>query len=516
LLRKPEPGNYKLYLKELDPKKKEEKFLRKLLNMTPLLNNSLRFIISSFIKMASFMDMHFSYEISTTNLRKTKIKDFLVDISNSENSQENIHSSDNQEWKFGEEDKLKLKNENIMRTFAKNYENYKIAFEKLRKIVKEIKKKYRKLYKLDEIEFPSEKDLDRKEVLLSSLVLSDYDFELTHLNKNLKILCDIQNSLLREKKEFSQDPMTNLNVRKFDELGEMQILDLDVDYLDRMIAQNSVSNYKLENQKQVEYNFKRIFSLILKKTFMEQNILDIVNLPKFKFNDIIYSEKYYLKLLTKKYGSLSPSELIRKDYFEKSRTQSNDFKDFNSVKRVIYFVLNYDEEDKELTVGEFLQKNNIQIENISRIESQKLKYLYSYYCFLEFRLIQLNISQISNRLCDSNPMKKSTELRKFFEKYKNKELKLKLEERKRIKMSYLEIWITAVIRVISRFFIVGLDKDDLLVNTFKKSYNIYPEDFNHNDVAEKFEAKLRTLEIKNKFMVQVYEILRKVCDENLT
>jgi hypothetical protein len=346
----------------------------------------------------------------------------------------------------------------------------------------------------------------------------------------LKKLIEIQNKILlkiqkildnknrnrnkRENVKIVASSLNELNVRKENDLIEKSIIKLEQEELDKIVAQNSYSRSNFNNQKSAKINMEVIFQNLANKIFLEYPIIDIVNLPKFKFNDKIYGDKYYLNHLINRYGYETNSEILRVTYFERNKTQSNDFRKFNDLKRVIYFALNYDEmEDKKTaTITQFVEKNEIKFEIPKKTGNILLKHLYSYYSFLEFRLIRLNINQIENKYKNEDlSQNKIDKLNNFFKKNSAKFIKI---PKRNYEMSYLEYWVTAITRVICRF-ISNTDEDHLLVDTIRKAFHVYPETFKDDKATEELEKKLEALKIRNKFVVFVHYLLDTACSRYL-
>lgn len=530
MLRQPVSKDIDLLKKQINQENPREKFIAEILDLLPLLDKQcLQFIIIQFIKMAEFMHNQFSGRQSSNNLLKTLAQDWTKkqsdkkDKPKKKDDYESNDSDTNDEEDIGKvtEEKVLPSNENIKKNFKEIYKKFKKALKKLNEILSNLDKEKLKKYGLNEINLLKDSYINNDEIPFYWMINNQDLKKKYDIFKIVTILCGVQNKILEEYKKVATSSKPKgkqkdanshtLDVRKFYELKENCIISCMKKEIEKIIGNNSFSRSKFSLQNQAKMNIEMIFESFSNKFFLELPQIDIVNLPKFRLRDKIYGEKYYLNLLIDRYGFDKSETLSRMDYFQRSRTQSNDFKEFNDLKRVIYFSLNYEKMHPRTKIKEFIRKNEISFKNISKIQDVELANLYSQYSFLEFRLIRLNINQTDHKFKNKDLTQRVIDrLDRFFKKYSKEFLK-----KGNLEMSFLEYWTTVIVRVISRF-IGETDEDDLLVSTIRKGFHLSPEFFKDENVDKLLENVLQKSKIKNKYAVFIYQKLESACGLYLT
>ena len=486
-----------------------------------IFNNNFQLFIKNLLDISQFLHNHFDGMLSIGEL-ENPVSDFLKERTVPENSDQ---SSDE------EKDLLNIFSNSQLNKFKGLLKVFKMSCKDLAKTIKKMDEKSAGKYGLDKLlgHLPEKNQMKSNSFPMSALIFSDEKGNLGNMKNCLEILCGLQNSLISEyesvferEKEQKQTEWADLDCfNKQDVLyvSENDITDIVKDFVLTRVETNKRPEYK--------YKMDSLSFNILRSLFLAKKRLKTANLKKFRFKNKIYGTKDFLPKLIDTYGEDLTLQLMKFKFKERFVSQASDLIEFEKLNRLIFYMTNQSEADPDESIRHFLERQKLRLHELEDLSDKSLRTVYQYYCLLESRLIKINFYQVDIKFKNFDMDEKSCrKLQKFFSNFEDKKISKKIPiimkntnklKLKKMEMSYLEFWLISLVRYISRYLSSELDEDHLIGNNMKQCDHLYPEqldDAQQFPDQKKFEDKLCQLKIKNKFVLEVFELLEKICIKN--
>lgn len=499
----------------------QEKFLGELLALAELLEGPFRKSLRVFVEAALFLEEHFGAQISEQQARQP-VAELLQ-------GQQAEQPSD---YSSGEDDNaLHLLSEESRAAFKKLLRRFRGAVEALREALRSVRRDVLEKFGLDRLDeaLPPAKVLKKHSFPLATLIFCDGDGAFGTMKTALGLLCRLQNRLLGTFEAVTGKPAPAGRDRwaRLALLEPQSLLHLPEERLQLVVRDFSHSKSEPQQAPSLSCSFPDLCFNVFRALFQFKRRLRTKSLPEFRFSDRIYGTKPFLKKLAR-VGVDSNSVLLRRSFKRRFVSQPSDFLEFDQLCKLVFEIAGAESAAPETPVKEFAREGGLDVSRLESLGAEPLKMVYQHYCFYETRLAKFHFYQVPPKFCNTDlDEKKEAQLKGLFEEFGARQIKRSVRvtikasrktKPRKVRMGFLEFWLTALARFVSRFVSEELDEDDLISENMAKCAGLFPEQFwAPQDFPEqtRFGQALEELGVKNKFVLEVYHLLESFCFKHL-
>ena len=518
-------------ISKTEREKPQNRFFAEILTLIPFFCDIFAGLFDSCIQISRFLHQNFNKKYLMEDFDKTTCNSVLKKEQKKEENSEDSGTGEESENELDQMSKCRVSfNYDQKKEFEKLLKVYThsvidfISFAKKSKIDPKIQEKY-KISELKNL-LPPKKQIRSKEFSLSHLIYSSEEGDLGKTNRILSILCDIQKEIVDKYRETFHLEQPDLLTRKVNlaSAEKLDFLNIKEDYVI-----NTIHNYAhtstVKDDPGIQLNLPCLRNNILNNLFVFSKVIDSKRFEPMRFLDKLSGKNPYLEILVKRFGTESNFAQMKRNFKGRFMFPNPNFRDFNNINRVIFYLVNSDVTDPNMRVAEFLQHEGISLTLNETVRKLRLAEIYQEYCVHEIHLISINLQKFDANFTRKDLSESNFEkLTDFVNDYRDKKIKETLEldrngkkVSKKFRMGYLEFWLIGLTRFISRFISLGpsyfIDQDSLIAEDMQKCDNLFPEQFVQGDrkVMNIFIDQLGKWEIKNAHAIRIFNIMKEYC-----